>query len=95
MGKHRQRHPRPDSAAPAPFEEARNELFQHIIRCGVLQAAPEHQAEWFDETMSYFAGRYPELDATQMADLRATGQRFCAPPRVTSEEAEAGAATAA
>ena len=38
-------------AAPRPFEQARDELFSHILRCGVLEALPEHQKEWFDDTM--------------------------------------------
>ena len=40
-------------AAPRPFEQARDELFSHILRCGVLEALPEHQKEWFDDTMVY------------------------------------------
>ena len=27
----------------SPFEEARDELFQHIMRCGVVGSEPEHQ----------------------------------------------------
>lgn len=94
MGKHRQSHPRRETAAPEPFEEARNELFQHIIRCGVLQAAAEHQQEWFDETMTYLAERFPELEPGQIMELRATGLRFCAPPRTAAESADAVASTA-
>src|SRR5205823_448953 len=32
---------------PTSFEQARDELFSHILRCGVLEAASEHQKEWF------------------------------------------------
>ena len=42
---------------PGPFEQARDELYSHILRCGVLEAAPEHQKEWFDDTMDYLAER--------------------------------------
>ncbi len=35
-------------AIPTSFEQARDELFSHILRCGVLEAALEHQKEWFD-----------------------------------------------
>ena len=28
---------------PTTFEQARDELFSHILRCGVLEAGPEHQ----------------------------------------------------
>ena len=37
-------------STPSPFEEARDELFQHIMRCGVVGSTPEHQDEWFNET---------------------------------------------
>ena len=68
------------TAAPSPFDEARNELFQHIMSCGVIGALPEHQTEWFDETMQYFSERYHELSKQQIADLRVLGERFAAPP---------------
>ena len=73
------------TAAPAgrksPFDEARDELFQHIMRCGVIGAAPEHQQEWFDATMAYFAERYPELSKLHVAQLRTLGERFAQPPK--------------
>src|SRR5436309_11613760 len=28
-------------STPTPFEQARDELFSHILRCGVLEATPE------------------------------------------------------
>ena len=69
------------SAGPAPFEEARDELFQHIMTCGVVGADAEHQGEWFDETMKYFAERYPELSEKQVTELRTLGERFAKPPK--------------
>lgn len=68
---------------PTPFEQARDELFQQIMRCEVIGAAPEHQAEWFNETMTYFAGRYPELKPADVDDLRKLGERFIQPPKAT------------
>jgi len=68
-------------ATPSPFEEARDELFQHIMRCGVVGSAPEHQAEWFDETMAYMTERYPELNNDQIVELRKLGERFSQPPK--------------
>ena len=70
---------RPMTVAPTAFDQARDELFQHVMRCGVIGSAPEHQTEWFDETMKYFGERYHELNAKQIADLRLLGQRFAAP----------------
>ena len=72
---------RKEVAEPMPFEQARDEMFQHVIRCGVLQAAREHQEEWFNDTMAYLAERYPELTDTQVAELRTLGLRFCEPPK--------------
>jgi hypothetical protein len=63
------------------FDEARDELFQHIMRCGVIGAAPDHQQEWFDATMAYFEGRYPELNKLQFSQLRTLGERFAQPPK--------------
>ena len=74
------------SAAPAaPFDQARDEMFQHVMRCGVIGSAPEHQKEWFDETMKYLSDRYHELDKKAIVDLRVLGERFAA-PTVTPED---------
>jgi len=62
-----------------PFQQARDELFSHILRCGVLEASPEHQKEWFDDTMMYLADRYEGLNAEQLVELRVLGERYCRP----------------
>lgn len=73
---------RRDAVAPAsPYEEARDELFQHVMQCGVIGAEPEHQKEWFDATMAYLTDRYPELSGTQITELRTLGERFAQPPK--------------
>jgi len=72
-----------------PFEQARDELFSHILRCGVLEATPEHQKEWFDDTMLYLAERYDALDEPQLAELRVLGERYCRP--VVARSAPVGA----
>ena len=46
---------------PAPYQEARDELFQQIMQCGVIGCHPDDQKEWFDGTMEYLTGRYPEI----------------------------------
>ena len=76
-------------ATPSPFEEARDELFQHIMRCGVVGSDPEHQEEWFNETMAYMTDRYPELTPEQMAELRKLGTRFAQPPKKRDDTAAA------
>ncbi|MFM8301957.1 MAG: hypothetical protein ACKOC2_04655 [Gemmatimonadota bacterium] len=68
-------------ATPSAFDQARDELFQHVISCGVIGSEPEHQQEWFDETMKYFAERYHELGSRQLAELRVLGERFAAPTK--------------
>lgn len=70
-----------DVAVPSPFEEARDELFQQIMQCGVIGAAPTHQEEWFRETFAYLADRYHELSPAQLTELRTLGERFVQPPK--------------
>jgi hypothetical protein len=76
-------------ATPTPFEEARDELFQHIMRCGVVGSAPQDQDEWFAETMAYMADRYPELASGQVDELRKLGERFSQPPKKRDDTAAA------
>lgn len=64
---------------PTALDQARDELFSHILRCGVLEAAPEHQKEWIDDTMQYIADRYTDLKETELAQVRVLGERFCQP----------------
>lgn len=66
-------------SAPTAFEQARDELFSHILRCGVLEATPELQKEWFDDTMLYLSERYEGLTEAQLAELRVLGERYCRP----------------
>lgn len=58
---------------------ARDELFSHINRCGVLQAAGEDQKSWMDETIDYIGERYPDLSDADLQELHAVGIRFCKP----------------
>lgn len=64
---------------PTVFDQGRDELFSHILRCGVLEAAPEHQKEWMDDTMQYVADRYTDLKPEELSQLRLLGERFCQP----------------
>ena len=61
------------------IERARDELFSHINRCGVLQAAEEDQRQWMDETVDYLGERFPELSEANLRDLHTVGLRFCRP----------------
>ncbi len=70
---------RPVAAPASPFDQARDEMFQHVMRCGVIGSEQEHQKEWFDETMNYLGERYHELSKKQISELRVLGERFAAP----------------
>jgi hypothetical protein len=71
---------KPKAAAPSRlFDQARDELFSHILRCGVLEAAQNDQKEWFDDTMEYLGERYEGLSPRDLADLRQLGERYCQP----------------
>jgi hypothetical protein len=68
-------------AISTPFDEARDELFQHIMTCGVIGADPAHQSEWFEDTLRYLGDRYHELSAPDLKQLRVLGERFVQPPK--------------
>jgi hypothetical protein len=70
------------------FDQARNELFSHILRCGVIEALAEHQKDWFDDTMQYLAERYPELRDPELAQLRTLGERYCQPVQRRNDPVE-------
>jgi len=72
---------------PTPFEQARDELFSHILRCGVLEASDEHRKDWFDDTMDYLAERYESLSDDELDQLRVLGERYCQPVQPRPETA--------
>lgn len=67
------------ATTPSPFDQARDELFSHILRCGVIEADAEQQKAWMDDTMQYLAERYSDLSEEQLTNLRVLGDRFCKP----------------
>ena len=79
-------------AEPSPFEQARDELFQHIMRCGVVGSAPDHVEEWFAETIKYMTERFPELSEQQITELKTLGMRFAQPPKARTESTDAASA---
>jgi hypothetical protein len=92
MGKIRTRRTTKEVTLPTPFDEARDELFQHIMRCGVIGSDNEHVTDWFNETMGYVADRYHELTERELAELRVLGERFVQPPKVSAHAVTAGSA---
>ncbi len=89
------------------FAQARDELFSHINRCGVINATDDDKTVWMKETIDYIGERYPDLVDPDLQELHAVGIRFCQPainnvpvrhevvdtPEATSEEGEASART--
>ena len=66
-------------AKQEPIERARDELFSHIHRCGVLNAEAADQDVWMTETVEYLAERYPDLEVSDLAKLKKVGMQFCKP----------------
>ena len=82
---------RTPAAAPSFFEQARDELFQHIMQCGVIGCAPEDQKEWFETTMKYLGERWHELTPEQVTELRTLGERFAAPAKAAAPSSQSAA----
>ena len=61
------------------FAQARDELFSHINRCGVLSATDDDRTAWMNETIDYIGERYPDLTNGDLTGLREIGIRFCQP----------------
>jgi hypothetical protein len=61
------------------MDRARDELFSHIHRCGVLEAQEDDQDSWMTETVEYLAERYPDLAVKELSHLKAVGMQFCKP----------------
>lgn len=92
MSRNRDRNRSSSAAAPSrptALDEARNELFGHIHRCGVMQATREQQAEWMKDTIEFLHERHPALKERELKELESIGLRFCSPVI-----ANAGAASA-
>jgi hypothetical protein len=75
------------------LDQARNDLFGHINRCGVLQATEEQQVEWMNDTIEYIGECYPSLSPKELEDLKQIGLRFCRPaiPHGAGQDARDGA----
>jgi hypothetical protein len=79
----------PTATSPSSFDQARDEMFSHILRCGVIEALTEHQKDWFDDTMQYIADRYEDLGDESLAQLRQLGERYCQPVQRRAEPVSA------
>lgn len=82
--------PRPDPVQnESVLDQARDELFSHILRCGVIDADEVHRNEWLDDTLQYLADRYTDLTEEDITRLRTLGDRFCRPIVMTNRPTEA------
>jgi hypothetical protein len=79
-------------ARPTALDEARNELFGHIHRCGVMQATREQQVEWMKDTIEFLQERYPALKERELKELETIGLRFCSPVIANADAASASGA---
>jgi len=61
------------------LDQARDELFSHIQRCGVLEAEDSERKEWMSDTVEYLRERYPALSDAEVTELEAIGHRYCQP----------------
>ena len=61
------------------LDRARDELFSHINRCGVMEAGEADQTDWMNDTIDYLSERYPSLGGHELRFLHAVGMRFCQP----------------
>ena len=83
---------RTKSSRPTAMDEARNELFGHIHRCGVMQATREQQEEWMKDTIQFLGERYPALTERELKELGNIGMRFCSPVIANADAASASEA---
>jgi hypothetical protein len=74
------------------MDEARNELFGHIHRCGVMQATREQQEEWMKDTIQFLGERHPGLTERELKELATIGMRFCSPVIANADAASASEA---
>ncbi len=61
------------------MDRARDDLFGHIHRCGVLRSTTEQQEEWMEDTIEYLGECYPGLRPADLGQLKEIGLRFCRP----------------
>ncbi len=85
---------RTKSSRPTAMDEARNELFGHIHRCGVMQATHEQQEEWMKDTIQFLGERHPALSDRELKELATIGMRFCSPVIANADVASASEAPA-
>jgi len=88
LSRNRDRGQRAAPSRPSPLDDARNELFGHIHRCGVMKASREQQLEWMTDTIEFLGERFPSLTPKDLKELETIGMRFCSPVISNAEAVE-------
>lgn len=58
------------------YEEARDELFSHMLRSRIADAEPARQRAWLGETLTYLRHRYDRLPDSRHRHLAEAAERF-------------------
>lgn len=58
------------------YEEARDELFSHLLKSRIADAEPARRRAWLAETLAYLEIRYPRLPATRFRHLAEAAERL-------------------
>jgi len=58
------------------YEEARDELFSHLLKSRIVDAEPERQRAWVTDTLDYLRLRYPALPENRLQHLTQAAERF-------------------
>jgi hypothetical protein len=58
------------------YEEARDELFSHLLRSRIADAEPARRHAWLTDTMTYLQARCPRLPDARLRHLEEAAERF-------------------
>lgn len=58
------------------YEEARDELFSHMLKSRIADAEPARQRAWLGETLGYLRHRYNALPDARLRHLAEAAERF-------------------
>ncbi len=68
--------PRRNDPASRLYEEARDELFSHLLKSHIADAEPARRRAWLADTLEYLRARYPRLPDTRLGHLEEAAERF-------------------
>ena len=71
----RHEYKRPDQASRL-YDEARDELFSHLLKSRVAEAEPGRQRAWLADTLDYLRLRYRTLPDARLRHLEEAAERF-------------------